>query len=456
MSQQSRPWVDVGTIVESGGWSAYQLRVLSLTTLAIILDGFDNQVAGFAMPSLLADLKIQRSAMAPVLAAALLGMTAGSALAGWYGDRVGRRKMLVFCVLFFGMTTLAAAMSHSVMTLTVLRFLAGCGLGGAMPNAVALIVEYAPKRHKLLAVSFAAVCVPLGGIFGGVIAAQILPLMGWRALFVIGGGAPVLFALILFRALPESPRFLARIGDPHGQLPRLLARMDKRIEGEVEFVDGSRLAGGGQSGATLFGAGHRRNSAALWIAFFACLFAVYSTVNWLPTLMMDRGFSLEESSYALIFYNVGSVVAALGGGWLSGRLNSNVPATLLALIGVATAALLTVIDQQSGNVLGTMLVLLTIWGAASAGCQSVLTALASAIYPTEIRATGVGSSIGFGRLGGIAGASLGAAYLATWGAAGFFYAQAIAMGVLAASTAALRFGTPTGSSHPSSASDVRA
>lgn len=440
MSHLPKPRVDIASVVGTGGWSRYQKLVFLLTTLAIILDGFDNQLVGFAMPSLLADWKIDRSAMAPVLSAALLGMTAGSAFAGWCGDRIGRRRTLIACVMFFGVTTIAASISNTVVSLTLLRFLAGCGLGGAMPNAAALIMEYAPKRHRLLAVSFAAVCVPLGGIFGGIIAAQILPVMGWRALFVIGGGAPVLFALILYWALPESPRFLARIGDPRGQLPQLLTRMNKTVERDADFFDDSRTQSAERSAASLFGAGYRWNSTALWVAFFACLFAVYSTVNWLPTLMSDRGFSLGTSSYALSFYNIGGVAAAIGGGWLSGRLNSKAPVLVLAVVGVLVSASLAWLATRTDSGLWLLLALLTLWGAASAGCQSVLTALASAIYPTGIRATGVGTSIGFGRLGGIAGASLSAAYLTTWGAAGFFGSQAIAMVVLAVAAAALRFG----------------
>lgn len=431
--------LDVGQMIETGNWSGYQKLVLFLTVLAVIFDGFDNQVVGFAMPMLLADWKVERAAMAPVLSAALFGMTMGSVLAGWIGDRWGRRRTLIGCVMLFGVMTIAVAMISSVASLTILRFAAGIGLGGAMPNAAALISEYTPRNRRLLAVSFAAVCVPLGGVFGGIISAHVLPALGWKALFLIGGGAPILFAFVLSALLPESPKFLARIGDPHQHLPVLLARMRKPLPaGAVSFVDGTH-AGAAILDRNVFNPAYRWNSTALWIAFFACLFAVYSTVNWLPTLMMDQGFSLATASYALTWYNVGGVFAAIGGGWLGGRLDSKMPVIGLAMIGLLAAGFLATADLRSSVATAGVMTALIVWGASSAGSQSVLTALASASYPTCMRATGVGTAIGFGRMGGILGATLSAAYLSRWGAAGFFGIQAVAMTVVAGATLAFRY-----------------
>ena len=176
--------VDVASVIDEGRWSGYQKLLIAGTALAIVLDGMDNQLLGNVIPALMREWSLPR--------AAVHGRARGGAArhddrrraGGMLGDRVGRRTALLASVLAFAVPTLAIAAVDGVVMLGVLRFLAGLGLGGAMPNAAALASEYVPRRQRPFAVTLTIVCIPLGGTLAALLAGRVLPLYGWRALFV--------------------------------------------------------------------------------------------------------------------------------------------------------------------------------------------------------------------------------------------------------------------------------
>jgi MFS family permease len=180
----------------------------------IVLDGIDNQLLGNAVPTLMADWNLPRSAFTSpyggVLALSPVGMMIGGAIGGMLGDRIGRRNTLLLCVIAFAVFTLSISSVNTVVMLGVLRFLSGLGLGGAMPNAAALASEYVPKRKRPFAVTLTIVCIPLGGMIAGYVSGAVLP--NWRALFILGGIIPLILAAVLFQVLPESPRFIPSQG----------------------------------------------------------------------------------------------------------------------------------------------------------------------------------------------------------------------------------------------------
>src|SRR5690348_6200903 len=181
------------------------------------------------------DWHVQRGQFAPILAVGLAGLAAGSLVGGHLGDRYGRRIGLISNIALFGVATVATAFVHGLLGLTVLRFFTGMGTGGALPNVSALSAEFAPMRRSTTAVNLTILCVPLGGMIGGVLAAWILPTLGWKGLYVIGGGLPLLLAGILLVALPESPRFLARRPARLPALMALLTRVGHSLTAEPEF-----------------------------------------------------------------------------------------------------------------------------------------------------------------------------------------------------------------------------
>lgn len=437
-SSSGRLEFDIGEAIDAGRWTGYQKLVLLLVGCAIIFDGFDNQSLGFASPAIIKDWGISKEMLSPVMAIGQFGMMFGAAIGGMIGDRFGRKTALIGSVVTFGVLTGCIALANSLLVIGALRLIANVGLGAAFPNAAALVSEYTPARNRSLGVTASIVCVPLGGVVGGFIAAAVLPVFGWRMLFAAAGGATLAVALLLVLLLPESTRFLLR---RHGDTPALrmrLARIGVVAPAGARLVDAGEKDEGqhGKSPlAALFAPAWRRDTVALWCAFGACLFAVYTAFSWLPTMLSDAGFDLRTSSQGLTAFNIGGVIAALSGAWLIGHKGSRGPMTVMAIGGVAGAAamLVTPLDPSQPHLL--LILILGIEGAFINGVQTTLYALAAHVYPTAIRATGVGSATSVGRIGAIASSFGGALALHALGATGldlmlFFAMAATAVALL--------------------------
>ena len=176
--------VDVGAVIDEGRWTGYQKLLIVGTALTIILDGVDNQLLPNAVPTLITEWGRPRADFINALSIGPFGMMIGGLIGGVLGDRLGRRTALLGSVLAFAVLTLAIAFVDSIEMLATLRFLAGVGLGGAMPNAATLASEYVPRRQRPFAVTLTIVCIPLGGAIAGELAARVIPAYGWRMLFI--------------------------------------------------------------------------------------------------------------------------------------------------------------------------------------------------------------------------------------------------------------------------------
>jgi AAHS family 4-hydroxybenzoate transporter-like MFS transporter len=419
--------VNVAALLDGNSWSTYQKLLTVLTALAIIFDGFDIQILGFAIPSLIREWHVARSDFGPVLATGLAGMAVGGPLAGYCGDRLGRRTALIACVVLFGLATFATAFVRGFVGLTIFRLLTGMGTGGALPNASALTAEFAPLRRRATAVKLTLVCVPLGGMLGGLLAAWVLPRLGWRGLYAVGGVLPLLFAVVLWAVLPESPRFLARQPALWPRLARLLARMGHAVpEGSLFEDHAERGSAGRASLRTLFGPGLSRDTAGLWVAFFFCLGSIYLVFGWLPAMLTAQGLDLATASSGLAGYNLGGVVGVPVWAMLVTILGSRRPllSGALACAGSAVALLLVPIQTHGGHVV--LIACLGINGLLANAVQTSMYALATHVYPTSTRATGVAYAATIGRIGGLL-TSLFGAYIIQAGAKSYWSVLAIAM-----------------------------
>lgn len=382
-------------IDEDGPWTAYQKWLVCLTALTIVFDGMDNQLLGITIPALIADWHVARSAFAPVVSLGFAGMIVGGAVAGFAGDRVGRRAALLTSIALFGVCTLAVAWVDSVPALAALRFVTGLGLGGAMPNATALAAEYVPRNRRALAVTITIVCVPLGGTLAGLAAIKALPLLGWRGMFVAGGVLPILAAAALSRLLPESPRFLAERA--------------------------SRQAGDRRARvADLFAREYRRDTLALWVAFFSCLLSVYLGFSWLPSIISGAGLSGGLASTGISVFNLGGVFGALCGGALITRFGSRVTMLPMAAGAVAGALTLSRLPLHPGMDVLRLMAMLAFTGGLINAVQTTMFALAAHVYPTAMRSTGVGAASSFGRIGAVLSGYAGPWALAYAGSTSFF------------------------------------
>jgi len=419
--------VDVGALLDHGPWTAQQKRWTILAALAIIFDGFDIQILGFAIPSLIREWHVARAAFGPVLALGLAGMAVGSPLAGYVGDRFGRRTALIGCVGLFGLATIASSFVDGVAGLAVLRVLTGMGAGGALPNAAALSAEFAPLRRRHAAVLFTIVCVPLGGMVGGVIASQVLPALGWRALYMIGGAMPLVFAVVLWLALPESPRFLARRPNERQRLTELLRRLGHAVGPESTYEDRSKVAVDNRAPIrALFGPELVRDTVGLWIAYFFCLASIYVMFGWLPTLLTSQGISLATATTGLAVYNLGGVCGVLAWTFLISAFGSRGP-MLAGALGTAVSALLVLLIpfQANGNPV-LLLAAIGLNGLLANAVQTSMFALGAHVYPTAVRSSGVAYAAAMGRTGGVISSLFGAVLIQA-GPVVFWSAMAAAM-----------------------------
>src|SRR5262249_51024318 len=214
-----------------------------------------------------------------------VGMMVGGAIGGAIGDRLGRRVALLGSVFAFGVLTTLVALADGVGVLTVLRFFAGLGLGGAMPNAAALSSEYVPLRQRPFAVTMTIVCIPLGGTLAGFIGGQGLPRFRWRGPFALGGAPPPVLAPPLPQLLPPSPRFLARHPDRWPQLRTLLGRLGHPVSADAQFANLTERAVARVSVSELMTPDYRRDTLALCGSYFFCLLSVYIGANWVPSML---------------------------------------------------------------------------------------------------------------------------------------------------------------------------
>jgi AAHS family 4-hydroxybenzoate transporter-like MFS transporter len=392
--------VDVGRLIDAGGWTGYQKWLVFLVAMTIVFDGIDNQLLGIVIPTVMGEWGVPRSSFAPVVSFGYGGMMVGGLVAGFVGDRFGRRAALLGSMWVFGILTVAAAFANSTESLTVLRFLAGIGLGGAMPNAAALAAEYVPVRMRPVAVTVTIVCVPLGGTLAGLLGIQVLPTLGWRNLFIIGGVVPLLAAVALRFMLPESPQFLARKPGRWSELVADMKKMGHTLAPGTTFVDPSvGRTVQAVSFSTLFAPAFRRDTLALWASFFSCLLAVYLGFSWLTTLLSGAGFDPATANTGITAFNLGGVAGALLGGFVISRLGSRLAMLTMTAVAIAGAATLALMDISPAASLLAIMVMLTLTGSMINGVQTTMYALAAHVYPTALRARGVGTAVAFGRIG---------------------------------------------------------
>ena len=418
--------VDVGDVLNNAPWGGYQRWVVFLTALTVIFDGIDNQLLGIVIPTLMREWGVARSAFAPIVSLGYLGMMIGGAIAGVAGDRLGRRTALLASMAVFGAMTLAGATATAPGELGWLRLLAGIGLGGAMPNAAALVAEFVPLRRRPIAVTVTIVCVPLGATVAGLLGIRLLPVVGWRMLFLAGGIVPLAAAVILWRLLPESPRFLARDPSRWQELVRVLTRMGHHVDPQAAFVDSSERAVERASIRALFRRDFRVDTIALSAAFFCCLLAVYSGFSWLTTLLSGAGFTPSSANTGITAFNLGGVAAALLGGIAIARVGSRMSMLSMASVAIVCALVLSRMSLSPSSSVA-IIGWLTVLGAMINGVQTTMYALAAHVYPGPVRATGVGTVVAFGRIGAILSGYAGSWAIGYRGSASFFGLIAVAM-----------------------------
>jgi AAHS family 4-hydroxybenzoate transporter-like MFS transporter len=415
--------IDVADFIDQQPVGGFQLKLLLTCAAVLFLDGFDTQAIGYVAPVLAREWGLTKGALGPVFSAGLFGLMIGALLFGPLADRIGRKRIIIASTLAFGVGALITAFVRDVETLLVIRFLTGLGLGGAMPNAIALTSEFNPRRRRATMVMIMFCGFSVGAALGGVLAAALIPQFGWRSVFVIGGIAPLLLVPILALRLPESVRFLALTGGANARVAELLAHINPK----VTFPPATRFVVQephlpGIPVLHLFREGRTLVTLLLWVVFFMSLLDLYFLSNWLPTVLNDLGISVSSSAAIGSMLQVGGVVGTFALGSIIDRFSFRALALVYFVAVFAVGAI-----GQLGHSIVFVTMAIFAAGFCVVGGQIAANGLAATFYPTSVRATGVGWALGIGRVGSIVGPLVGGVLLTMkWSTSSVFMAAGAA------------------------------
>src|ERR1700719_1274417 len=415
--------VDVAQFIDAQPVGGFQIRLLLTCAAVLFLDGFDTQAIGFVAPALAREWDVSKAALGPVFSAGLFGLMIGALLFGPLADRIGRKKIIIFSTLAFGIGTLATAFVQDVNSLLAIRFLTGLGLGGAMPNAIAITSEFNPRRRRATMVMIMFCGFSVGAALGGLLAAALIPHFGWRSVFIIGGVAPLLLAPILALRLPESVRFLALTGHANQRVAELLGLINPKaaFASATQFVVHEPHLPGIPV-LHLFREGRTLVTLLLWAVFFMSLLDIYFLSNWLPTVLNDLSASVSEAAAIGSMLQVGGVVGTFALGSIIDRFSFRALALLYFIAVFAVGAI-----GELGHNAFLIWVAVFASGFCVVGGQIAANALAAGFYPTSVRASGVGWALGIGRVGSIVGPLVGGVLLTMkWSTESVFMAAAAA------------------------------
>ena len=390
-------------IIDRQPLSRFQIITIALCGIVLVLDGFDAQIIGFLASPISESLKIPVKTFGPILSASLFGLMIAAMATGPIADRFGRKWPVVFSTMTFGVFALLTARVTSFNDLLTLRFLTGLGLGGAMPNVVALACEYSPKRLQTIVVSVLFVGMPLGGVLGGMTSQLLIHNWGWRAVFYIGGVLPFGLALLLILVLPESVRFLSVSGADQQRISRIMNRVSPQVAGSgATFTSAPEQEHRGLPVKHLFTEGRAAGTLLLWIPFFMNLLILYFVVSWMPALLRQAGMSVAAGITATTLFSVGGIIGCL----LQGPLINKAGASALLFTEFGLCAVLIAALSFVGASFPLVVSIAFLLGFCVVGGQGGINALAAGFYPTSIRSTGVGWALGIGRIGSIVGPML--------------------------------------------------
>jgi AAHS family 4-hydroxybenzoate transporter-like MFS transporter len=398
--------INISRLVDSTRLRPFHFWLTFWCLLAMMADGFDLLNASIAGPAIIKDWGISRAALGPVFSASLVGFFVGAPFFGYLGDRFGRRIAVISSLIFIGLTTLAGAWARDLQELLWLRFLSGLGLGGVLPNVIALMGEFTPLRYRATMMVVMSMGISLGGAVPGLVGVTLMPTYGWPVIFIVGGIIPIVIGLCLIFAIPESIKFMVLRGGRDEAVRRLVQKLDPSapVEPATQFVldqtEGSAATRG--SPLALFRNGWAVVTVLVWLIFVLNLMANNLMNAWLPMIVQTGGHSAAQGSFAGSLYQLGGSAGGLALGILMDRIGLKI-LTIIFTIAVPVLAFTGFVGSSE-----TMLLVMAFFsGCVVVGTQNALNAGTGIIYPTALRANGVGYALGVGRVGSVTGPLIG-------------------------------------------------
>lgn len=377
------------------------LLVPALCWLALIADGYDLFSYGATVPGLLADphWSVTPGSVGAVASLALVGVLCGSLVAGTLTDLLGRRRLFVTSITVFSLAMLACALAPSFGAFAVCRFVAGLGIGGLLPTAVALTSEFAEPGRRSRIIGAVLTGPPIGGLLASGVAVAFVPAGGFRWVYGLGV-LPLLVVPVALWLLPESPAFLRARGRV-GEADRIAARFALPAPGATPSAAVRR-----SPVSALFTDGRGPVTVGIWLVNVCSLLTVFGVSTWLPQIMRGAGYGVSSSIGFLLLYSAGAVVGTL----LAAALAERIGAKAMVLTGFAAAALALLLIAATPPT-GVAMALVALAGFGGLGTQNMLNDHVSGYYPAAARATGLGWALGVGRLGAIVGPTYGALFV---------------------------------------------
>jgi len=379
-----------------------QLMGIFICFLMNMLDGMDVMVVSYTAPSIAKEWAVSPGVLGVVLSAGLVGMSVGAMFLAPLGDLIGRRTMIMTSALIMGLTVWATIVAQSVEILVLFRFLSGLGIGCMLASTATLTAENAPARSKDFWVSFVLGGYPIGAVLSGLATASIIPVYGWRMVFQMAGIVTLATLPILYFALAESLDFLlkTRPANALARVNAILKRMNQPELAVLPVIPKEEVVR--TSLNELFSGGRMMATIRLWISIFMAFATLYFLTLWIPKLASNAGLSLSLAIYSGTVFNLGAFVGIVSQGYLSSRFGLR--RTIFAFL-IGTAILMVLFGLFKGSFL--ILILLGLIGFGVQGGFVGMYAIAAGLYPTAVRATGVGLTVSIGRVGGIIGPLIG-------------------------------------------------
>ena len=397
VSRMTAQTMNVNAVIDEAKFSPFHLTVILWCLFIVIFDGYDLAINGVALPLLMKEWGLTAVQAGMLASTALCGMMFGAMLFGMLADKIGRKKVILICVTLFSGFTFWGGFASNPVEFGILRFIAGLGIGGVLPNLVALTSEYAPKKLRSTLVTSMFSGYAVGGIMAALLGSWFTTEYGWQIMFFIAG-IPLLFVPIIWKFLPESLTFLVK--KQHNEQARHIIQKISTQEhisdqtilnlDEVQLPDASVKA--------LFMQGRGMSTALFWCCFFMCLLMVYALGSWLPKLMLAAGYSMGTSLMFLLSLNVGAVIGTISGGILADKFHLKPVIIWMFILGALALFGLGFNSPQP-----VIYLLVAVAGASSIGSSILLYSYVAQYYPLAVRSTGIGWASAVGRTGAIVG-----------------------------------------------------
>jgi MFS transporter, AAHS family, 4-hydroxybenzoate transporter len=401
--------VPVSRLLDERGISSFHYSLIFWCVLLSLIDGYDIAAIAFAAPHLVREWGLKPGALGPVFSASLIGILFGSALFGWIGDRYGRKAALISSNLLFGVFTLWAAWSANLDHLFWMRLLAGLGIGGVIPNIVAINAESSPHRMRSILALIAVGFVPLGGAIPGLVAATLVPTHGWQILFTLGGIVPILLAVAAIFTLPESIKFMALHESQRGKMVKTIKALDPNyvVPTNAKFVIEDEQQFPGFNPVYLFKQGLWLITPLLWLLFALNLMGYFFLLSWTPTLMAALKLPPSVGALAGAMIQVGGTIGAL----LLARWFQRHQFLAIAMVFVIAVPAVASIGYAGLTSTAALAAAAFFAGFCVLGIQTGINVAGALVYPTSLRANGSGWQLGIGRIGSIVGPMVGALFV---------------------------------------------